>query len=305
MQQVLDAIAVGASEEIFARRIVPQQSSSIPGRGQIYGMNMIKGWALKDARAQRYAKKHQIRYTPKTKYWAKADITKCYQSLRVPVFMRLFERDCANKDLVWLWQALLESHIQDGQKGFMIGSLVSQYAAQYIFSFAYRYITSLTFTRRGKRLRKVEHCLFYMDDILMTGRSKNQLASAVKSLTRYCKEEFGITVKPSWMIYRTDVTPMDMMGFRIHSNGKVTLRATIHKRQRRSYLRCRNRSPALSQCRRLMSFRGWIKHSNLTGYKSKTVLKVKSLCNQIISKEAINANRAHNRARAGVVHATA
>ena len=58
MQQVFDYIAVHSCKEIWDARITMQQCSSIPERGQIYGMKLIKKYVLADERAMRYAKKH-------------------------------------------------------------------------------------------------------------------------------------------------------------------------------------------------------------------------------------------------------
>lgn len=109
LQQILDFIAVGATKEIFDKRIVPQQCASIRNRGQIYGINMIKRWINKDNRALKFAKKHNYRYSSKCKYFVKLDIQKCYSSMRLEYFMNFFRKDCANKKLCWLWESLLKN----------------------------------------------------------------------------------------------------------------------------------------------------------------------------------------------------
>lgn len=56
MQQVLDYIAKHSCEEIWRRRIVPQQVSSIKGKGQTFGVNMIQKWIEDDNAANKWAK---------------------------------------------------------------------------------------------------------------------------------------------------------------------------------------------------------------------------------------------------------
>ncbi|WP_165247457.1 reverse transcriptase domain-containing protein [Adlercreutzia sp. ZJ141] len=262
MQQVLDAIAVASCDAVWARRIVPQQASSIPGRGQVYGMQMIRKWVQHDLRAYRWACAHGARYHRACAYWVILDTTKCYQSMRLDIFLELFVRDVANDDIIWLWWALLDSHRVDGYEGFMIGSLVSQYAAQYVMSFAYRHITTLHKTRRGKRKRLVSHCLMYMDDILLTSPSRRDLLIASREVVRWFAQR-GLTIKPNWQICRHDKTPIDMMGYRIHASGKVSIRPRVFVRVRRMAMRCRGQCTlALSQAKRICSYKGWVVHSD-------------------------------------------
>lgn len=260
MQQIFDSIADGAAQDIWKRRLVPQQASSIPGRGQIYGKQMIRKWVQKDNQAARWAKKHRRKYSRKCKYFVKLDIRKCYQSMRLEIFLEKFRRDCANETLIWLWTELLRSHRAGGYEGFMIGALPSQSACQYLISFLYRFAMNLHGERRGKKTKLVSHCLMYMDDILLIGASRKDLKKAVQKLIVYAKT-FGLTIKPNWHIRALQKTPIDMMGYVIHSSGKVTIRPRIFLRIRRLSLRCKE-SMSRKQAQRAMSFKGYLKNSD-------------------------------------------
>ncbi len=196
MQQIFDYIVVRSCKEIWDRRFVPQQASSIKYRGQVYGTNMISTWIKRDNRNYQYCMKHGIRYARQCKYYVKLDIRKCYPSLRVDVFMKYFRRDCGNEDILWLYETLLKSHRVGGYEGFMIGAYPSQQGAQYLLSFIYRYMMSLYKERRGKKLRLVTHGLLFMDDILILGSAKSNLKRAVKAITDYAKTFF-------WTGYKT------------------------------------------------------------------------------------------------------
>lgn len=262
MQQVLDYIAVNSCNDIWKRRIVPQQSSSIKGRGQAYGAVMISKWFKADKRAADYAHGHNLKYTRKCKYYVKLDVKKCYQSLRVEKFMNLFRRDCGNEDILWLWEQLLKSHrveLPDGtiNEGFMIGALPSQMAAQYMLSFLYRYATNLHSTRRGKQKQMVSHAELFMDDILLTGSSYKDLKKATGLIIRYAQDELGLTIKPDWQICHTDASPVDMMGFVIHADGNVTVRPRVFIKARRMMLRTIRHGISLRQARRISSYKGF------------------------------------------------
>lgn len=262
-QQIFDYIAVRACSEIWRRRLALQQVSSIKKRGQIMGVKMIKSWAEKDRAASAYAAKHGLRYSKKMKYFAKLDVRKCYPSCRLENFLKLFARDCGNKELLWLWEQLLKSHLVDGNKGFMIGALISQWAAQYMLSFTWLYAMQLSYVRRGKKVRSVTHGLLFMDDMVFTGSNRKQLQKALKQITAFTLRNSGLEIKPLWHIHAFDDVGIDMMGYVIHANGKITIRGRNYIRIRRCLLRYNARGRyTLTQARRACSYKGFIKHSD-------------------------------------------
>lgn len=263
MQQVLDHIAVGASEDIWRRRIVYHQASSIPGRGQIYGTQIIRRWIQQDNRAAHWAHAHNAKYSRKCHYFVKLDVKKCYPSMQVDVFMRHFRRDCGNSDLMWLWETLLKLHHTDGYNGFMIGALPSQWACQYLLSFVYRYAMDLNKERRGKRRQLVTHMLLYMDDMLLCSTSRRDLKSATRKIVQYIKTDIGLTIKPNWHTQNIDDSPIDMMGFVNHASGKTSIRARVFLRARRMALRfSRRRRLTIQQARRVSAYGGYFIHSD-------------------------------------------
>ena len=130
VQQFFDYVAVRSCEELWKRRLVPQQCSSIKGRGQEYGKNLIRRYILKDNRQINYAKKHGFHYSSDCKYFVKLDIRKCYPSMDKTVVLQLFSRDCGNPDIIYLWKRLLDSYgnteTPDGKPytGLLIGALL-------------------------------------------------------------------------------------------------------------------------------------------------------------------------------------
>lgn len=258
MQQVFDYIAVRSCEEIWRRRIVPQQIAGIKERGAIYGTRMIQKWIDKDNSAIRYAKKHHFRYTSKCKYHVKLDVTQCYPSLRVDKFMTLFKRDCKNEDILWLWETLLSSHAVGEYEGFMIGALCSQWACQYMISFIYRFITEQHSYRRDKRIRWVTHCAVQMDDILLFGSNKRNFKKAVFAVVEYAKDTLGLVIKNNWQICELVETPVDIVGYKIYRDGGVSVRSRVFLRARRLALRIhRCKKITLQQARRLTAYKGY------------------------------------------------
>lgn len=286
MQQIFDYIAVYSSMPILKARIVAEQASSIPGRGQIYGMNLIRKYVRKDNAAARYAAKHGLRYTRTCAYWAKLDIRKCYPSASAEAFLRHFRRDCGNPDIVWLWETLFSSHRSDGYEGFMIGALISQWAAQYMLSFVYRFARTQGRTRRDVFVPAVRHMILFMDDMLLLGSNRKQLLQAIKAITTYTREAFGWEIKPNFHIRKFADFPIDMMGYVTHQDGKVMIRERTFLRMRRQLLRC-EKGLSLRQAMRIMSYKGYTDHSDSGTILRKYPFKeITDRARKIISKAA-------------------
>lgn len=285
LQQVLDYIAVYSSMDIFRRRIVLAQVSSIKGRGQMLGIRLIRSWLKKDNSAAKYAKKHNLRYSRRITYFVKLDIRKCFPSARLEIFLEYFRRDCGNQDILWLWEQLLRSHRTDDNQGFMIGALPSCWALQYMVSYVYRKAMDMHYVRRGQAHKTFYKCAIFMDDILLLGSNCKQMRKGIKELISYTKEAFGLELKPSWHIekltspedmqsakaagdsrvwheYRLKEKAIDMMGYIIHPDGSCTIRGRTFIKARRVILRF-NRTGAynLKQAERACSYKGYFKHS--------------------------------------------
>ncbi len=258
IQQVFDYIAKRSCEEIWRRRIVPQQVSSIKGKGQTFGVGMIQKWIEDDNAAYKWALKHGQRYSRMCKYYVKLDVTKCFPSMRLEVFMKFFSKDCGNRAIIWLWEQLLHSHKVQGYEGFMIGALPSESAAQYLMSFLFRYAMRLHKERRGNQVKLITHALYFMDDQIYFGSSRKDLKMAVRQIIKYAEDELGITIKPNWQTCCIDDTPLDTMGYAIHADAVVTVRPRIFIRARRMALRfLRTKRMTIEQARRLCSYKGY------------------------------------------------
>ena len=258
LQQCMDYVAVFSCEEIWKRRIDTFQASSMPGKGQIYAKNLVRDALKKDNARVEYGKRHKIRYSRKFRYYAKTDIKKDFPSARYPRFIAVFKKDCANEDIVWLWEALLKTHRvyyrkSDGSTelylGFMIGALTSQYAMIYMLSFA------------SRRLRgKVNFVACFMDDFAILDSIRKRMRDSILDMEKYLYEEFELTLKQNWSIQKiADDTPIDFVGYRIYPDGKIELRRRNWKKIRRYLL-----LPFLTfkQCKTIASLKGMIKNSS-------------------------------------------
>ena len=255
MQQIFDYIVVKSSMDILMRFIVLEQVSSIKKRGQDMGVKLIRYWV----------KNH------KPKYHVKGDITKCFPSAKYERFLELFGRYCVNDDILWLWAYLFETHraayrtIKNykGKCGMIVGALPSCWAVQFMLSFVYRFIKDMHYERRGERINIFEDALFFMDDILLTGNNRRKMQHSFGKVIKFAHDFLGFDIKPNWHIKELEQEPIDMMGYVVHADGHITIRARVFLRARRNVLRYNaSGSYKLKQAQRACSYKGYFKNSN-------------------------------------------
>lgn len=284
MQQCMNYVAVYALMPMLKAKVGPFQCASIPDRGQVYGKRIIEKWIRKDPKG--------------TKYYDKMDVRHCFQSISHRTIRKLLERDIhKNPTLIWFVLALIGTY----EEGLSIGSFLSQWLCNYVMSYAYHYATEMLYKeRRGKRINLVTHILMFMDDVIIFSTSKHSLQTAGKALEMYMLKGLGLHIKPNHNIKRSVDEPPDMMGFVI-SKECTTIRARTFVRARRALIRAWRRMLAglpiyLQNARRIVSYRGYFKHTNSSKIARRLHLKaVHRAARNVISKFAKGANKNDNK----------
>ena len=108
--------------------------------------------------------------------------------------------------------------------------------------------------------------LFYMDDILLIGRSKRDLTIAVKRIRAYLQDTLRLEIHPTWNVKHVGVEPIDMVGFTFYP-GHTGVRAGIFLRARRSFRRYARNPTSLRLAYRCASYYGWLKNSDSIQYR--------------------------------------
>ncbi len=254
-QHFLDHVAVLAMQDIL-RRVGEYQVACVPGRGPLFGARRVSRW-LRD-RGQRY--------------YCKLDVRKCYESISPERLLVFFRERVANADLLYLLEVLLRQH----GTGLCIGSYFSQHACNLFLSQVYHFasegLARVRRSRRGgvKRVRLVQHVLFYADDFLLLGRNRRDVERAAEAVAEFCAF-LGLSVKPGFAVRDLERVQhgrkgfIDMMGYRIH-RGFLTIRRRVWRRARRALLRVagqwrRGGRVLLSAAMRLGSYNGYVLHS--------------------------------------------
>lgn len=253
--QIYDYVCGTALMPLFRAKVGRWQTASIPGRGIADAHRAIRKWVRE----------------PSSKAFVKLDVRKCYPSISREVLKRLLSRDVGDKRLLDLTFHLIDRYA--GDDGLNIGSYLSQWLANYYPSYAYHYCERhLNKERVNRRTgetttrRLVTHLLFYMDDILLVGRSKRDLTIAVKRIRAYLHDTLRLEIHPTWNVKHVGVEPIDMVGFTFYPDH-TGVRAGIFLRARRSFRRYARNPTSLRLAYRCASYYGWLKNSDSIQYR--------------------------------------
>lgn len=260
--RLYEVVTRNASEPMFQAKVGVYQCSSIEGRGQNYGKKAVRKWISNDVEG--------------TKYFAKADVKKCYPSMQHSRLLHFLHRDLRkSKELLYMYETFFELYEEypspeaiASNVGILIGSPVSKDLCNYFLSYAYHYASECLVKetcRRGqiKRKRLVKHVIFYADDIVMYSSNKRELRTAVDMMIKYMVDYLGMTIKSDWVIAKTMFKDadgvskgvmLDYMGFRFHS-GVVSTKyyAKDRKKHRKTWVTIR-RNIFLTARRKLAGF---------------------------------------------------
>lgn len=153
------------------------------------------------------------------KYCLKLDIKKFYENVDHDILKLMLRKKFKDKDLL----NLLDNIIDSSPIGLPLGSLISQYLANFYLCYLDHYI---------KQELKVKYMWRYMDDIVILSNNKEELHLVLNKI-----KDFLITlkleVKHTYQIFPVEDRGIDFVGF-VHRKGYTLLRKSIKKNYKRS-----------------------------------------------------------------------
>ena len=237
---------------------------SIPKRGPHYGKQFIEKW-IKDAKTTRYCLKFDIRHF--------------YDSIRHDVLYKELERIVKDSWLILVIKRCL-IHFK---RGLPLGYYISQWLANFLLAGIDRLICTVT----DKYIR-------YMDDGAAFSSNKRKLQKLITAL----KIKLGrmrLRIKDNYQIFRiaytgkdgkTNGRDLDIMGFRFNRRHTILRKSIMISISRKARSFIKGRRWREKDIRAMLSYMGWIKHSQSYGFYLKYVkpyVKIKKL-KQIVSK---------------------
>jgi len=244
-QQFYDYVAARALEPALVR-LGYYQCGCVDGKGQIWGIQMLRGWMKK------------------FKHFTHSDIRKCYPSIPQDKLFAFLRSIIKNNDLLWLIETLIR---HTTKQGIPIGSRLSITLCQLYLSQLYHHMEGCYKIRRGKRKKLAQHTLIFMDDIYMTSNSASDLHKAEKELMRFSREELGLEIKPEWIMVDTANASLDAMGFSLNRDY-VKMRRINYLRTKKA-LKKFEKNPCLKTAQSLMSRKTNIKYTDSYHFRKK------------------------------------
>ncbi len=173
-----------------------------------------------------------------TKYCLKLDIKKFYPSVNHEILKQLLRRKIKDNNLLWLLDEIIDS-----AEGLPIGNYLSQYLANFYFTYFDHWI---------KEQKCVKYYFRYADDLVILSPSKPCLHELLSEIRNYLTENLQLTIKGNYQVFPVDARSIDFVGYRFF-HTHILLRKSIKQNFARMIARRKNKKS-------IASYNGWAKH---------------------------------------------
>ncbi len=176
-----------------------------------YACHKNKGNHKALSRAQTFAKKY--------KWYLKLDIKKYFDSIDHVTLLKLLTRRFKDKNLLNLFDQILQTYNCETGRGIPIGNLISQHLANFYLG---------TFDHWIKEDRRVKGYLRYMDDFIVYGVNKHYLKHELELIIEFLSENLKLKLKENIQLNRCS-NGIPFLGYRVFSD-KILLSSNSRKR---------------------------------------------------------------------------
>lgn len=248
--QLLEHLCKLMIEPLLHARITQTQHASIPCRGQISMKNQI----------------HRSIVSGKvdTEFFAKTDVVHAYQNTMYELCIRIVRTESPRaRDAIILMEYLAKlapgGHL-------IIGGYLDAWLFNLVASYAIRFMEEQGRTRRGKFLPDISGVKAYMDDFVITAKTKSGIERCVKKTKVFMREHLGLDIVMKVEPCRTEGKLIDAAGYQIGKDHCI-IRKTTWKRIRRTLIdaakQIRNIGTLrIRTARKIISYNGYFQQTN-------------------------------------------
>ena len=207
------------------------------------------------------------------RYCLKLDARHYYQSINHDLLKEKYSRMFNDNELLWLLNEIIDSietaEIEDltaiylleedvdPETGIPIGNYLSQYSGNYYFS---------SFDHWIKEQKHVKYYFRYMDDIVIFGKTKEELFVLKKEIDIYFRNELKLNIKRNWQVFPSYVRGIDFLGYRTFYRYTLLRKSTCLEMEKKMTA-IRNKVEAgnmmnYSEWCSINSYNGWLKHAD-------------------------------------------
>ena len=175
-----------------------------------------------------------------TQYCLKFDIKKYYPNIDHDILKKILRSKIKDRDFLWLLDEVIDS-----APGCPIGNYGSQW-------FANLYLTK--FDHWIKENKRVKYYFRYCDDIVILGKTKQELHILFKEIQEYLHKELKLEIKNNHQIFLVKNRGIDFVGY-VFYHTHIMLRKNIKLRFLKMLKYNKNHKS-------IASYWGWLKYCN-------------------------------------------
>lgn len=226
---------------IFKKGMYAYSCGSIPKRGNSYGKKYI----------EKILKKDKIN----TKYILKIDIKKFFDNVNHDILKYKLKRIIHDKKVLNLLYKIIDSY----DKGLPLGYFTSQWFANF-------YLQDLDYFIKQKL--GIKYYIRYMDDMVLFASNKDELHYARKAIENYINKNLSLKLKHNYQIFRLAKNKSDnarclnFMGYKFYLEKTILRKNIMLKTTRKINKIIKKKKYTWYDATQLMSYYGWIKHTN-------------------------------------------
>jgi retron-type reverse transcriptase len=166
---------------------------------------IFDSYACRKGKGNRRALQRAQTFARKYPWHLKLDIRKYFDAIDHAVAMRLLTRVFKERDLLFLFEEIIDSYHAQPGKGVPIGNLISQHLANFYLGPLDRHI---------KETRRIKGYVRYMDDFILFAREQAVLKTELDNIRSFLKSELDLTLKGDIRLNRSRFG-IPFLGFRI------------------------------------------------------------------------------------------
>lgn len=281
-EHILHHAIVGLLEQRFVNSSYRYSVSSIPRRGDLYGMKHMRRWIRS--------------YRGRKLYVLKFDIKKFFDTVDRAILFNKLTRLVKDKKFLDILHRIVYYDGSSTNRGIPIGYYTSQWFSNYFLQSLDNYI---------KQDLRVRHMMRYADDIVILSQNKRRLHRVFSGIREYLSTILILGIKKNWQVFmlsyrptrlmvedgwdqsRLYGRPLDFMGYKFYP-WKITIRKTTLRSAMRAAIRfCIAGTTRLAMS--LMSYLGRLAHAMTHSYCSRRIyhLATKANLSRVISHSYI------------------
>lgn len=276
-------------EPYILKNLTKDTYSAIPNKGIQPIVNDLRGYTKvikKDGKVlyKKWIPSILVSDPEGTAYCLKLDVRKYYPTIVHDVLKQRYREIFKDPELIWLLDEIIDSIstcpateenieilqrlgqlvniiVDDTGKEFVegvgipIGNYVSQYSGNLNLSILDHWL---------KEVKGIKYYYRYMDDIVIFGKSKEELHQLKREIDEFLAENLKQVIKHNWQVFPSKVRGIDFVGYRFFGEYTLLRKSTCKTFKKKmlaiSSKRENNVSPTYSEWCSFNSYKGWLQH---------------------------------------------